>query len=52
MVICFSQVLWVARLLIKETQSIWRLDALWFGVKDRFDTLLEFLFLFYSLQVD
>ena len=40
----FRRYLWVARLLIKETQLVWRPNALWFGAKDRFGILLEFLF--------
>ena len=42
----FPRHLWVARLLIKETQPVWRPNVLWFGDKDRFSTLLEFLFSF------
>lgn len=41
----------VASLLIKETKSVWRLNSLWFGVKDRFGLLIEFLFNFISCKL-
>ena len=40
----FRRYLWVAILLIKETQHVWRPNTLWFGAKDWFNTLIEFLF--------